>query len=173
MIKTLIKDSTGKWHIGGKEFTSGNTLKAKYEGKEISGRIEYSDKLQDYFFKPKEEPDILIFLNHIKVLAENKTSYKPLVKNSYERWQVAEQTLRVSSTLYLYLGEYGWQFSTIQYCNKKKMYYFVTKKRISTDNKQLALYLDNDFNFNNLEARTVAEQEALIKEARASEQEAI
>jgi len=169
-MKTLVKDSAGKWHIGGKEFSCGNVVKAMYENKEILGRIEYSDKLQDYFFISEGQPGILIFLNHIKVLAEDKKTYKPLVKNRFERWQVAEQTLRVGSTLYLFLGifdcNYGWQFCNVKYCNKKKLYYVFTEKRIQADNKQLAFYLDNQVELFDLEARTVAEQEALIREAK-------
>jgi hypothetical protein len=173
-MKTLVKDSAGKWCIVAKELTCGNVVKAKCDGLELWGRIEYSDSHGGYYFL-SEEHRITKNITDINVWFDETNSFKPLVKNSRGRWQIAEQTLRVGSTLYLYLFDYGWQLCITQYCNKEKIYYFVTTKKILPGNKQWAIYLDENFaevfEFLDLEVRTVEEQDALIREAEASEQE--
>jgi hypothetical protein len=85
---------------------------------------------------------------------------KTLVKNQCGRYCIVEKELTCGNMIYAYIEGEGWCLGRIEYADSKGGYYFLC------ESKRLFTRLDED-----LEVRTVAEQDALIREAEASEQE--
>lgn len=167
-MKFLVKDYLGRWSICGKEYTCGNSVTAKItsgEGAEVEtcGRIEYSDSRDDYYFI-SGNGQLIKSMTDITV-KEDKV-FLPLVKNSCGRWQVKEQTLKEGSKLYIYLEERNWQLCIVKFDKERAEYYAVTVNKFN--NKNLYFYLDEYY-----EPRTVEEQEEYLRQAHASEEEAV
>jgi hypothetical protein len=83
---------------------------------------------------------------------------KTLVKNQRGRYCIVEKELTCGSVIYAYIKGEGWCLGRIEYADSKGGYYFLC------ESKKFFARLDED-----LEVRTLAEQEELIREARALE----
>lgn len=65
-LGTLRHNSSGRYSFeDGYYFTSGDSIEIFYDGEWLKGRIEYSHKLQDYYFCIEEE---VIYINNLKGL---------------------------------------------------------------------------------------------------------
>jgi hypothetical protein len=99
-------------------------------------------------------------MTSIKVWSKNTKSFQPLVKNSRGLWQIVEHVLKAGDKIYAYFNSNGWCLGLIQYCRKSNEFYFISP----TSNKYTDLNEE-------LEIRTVAEQEKYIRQANDPEEQ--
>lgn len=67
-MRTLVKNSSGRWCIAEPELTCGSSLVAYIPGKGwVLGRVEFSDEKKDYYFLCESQKITQVFSENLEV----------------------------------------------------------------------------------------------------------